>query len=111
MRPGAQTGSSPLDEVVRKAEAGEDGQMDSQRTPIPQNTGRQAAHEAPLKSPRPGDSKRDSPPRAGLPAGTRCSQGGSPRSCAAAAPNPPCPRQGPLAGALLAARTLRRNQS
>ena len=111
MRPGARTGSSPLDASVRKAEAGEDGQMDIQRMPVPQKTGRQATHEVPLKSPHPGDSKRDSPPRAGLPAGTCYSQGGSLGSYAEAAPNPPCPGQGLLAGALPAAQTLRRNQS
>lgn len=113
LRPGPQTGSSPVDTSVRKAEAGALTREDrprtlSQRMPVPQNTGWHTTREASLKSGALG-TLRDSSRRGGLLASTWSSQGGSPRSCAAAAPNPPCPGEGLLAGALPAAPTLRRN--
>ena len=98
LRPGAQAGSSPVGESVRKAEAGALTREDrprtlSQRAPVPQNTGWHTAHDASLKSGALG-TLRDSSPRGGLPASTWRSQGGSPQSRAAAAPNPPCPGKG-----------------
>lgn len=113
LRPGAQAGSSPVGASVRKAEAGALTREDrprtlSQRAPVPQNTGWHTAHDASLKSGALG-TLRDSSPRGGLPASTWRSQGGSPQSRAAAAPNPPCPGEGLLAGVPPAAPTLRRN--
>lgn len=107
LRPGAQTGSSPVDTSVRKAEAGVLTREDrprtlSQRTPVPQNTGRHTTREASLKSGALG-TLRDSPATRGAPPSTWSSQGGSPRSCAAAAPTRPA-RGGLLAGAPPAAR-------